>query len=121
MPMCRKDSIGGHDMLISTTDTLQGYEILDYLGIVTGETIAGANILRDAMATVSDYLGGRSGAYEDIVARSRETTLEEMCDRARLKGADGVVGVSLDYETVGSRGAMLMVTATGTAVRLRKI
>jgi uncharacterized protein YbjQ (UPF0145 family) len=108
-------------MLTSTTDTLQGFEILEYLGIVTGETIAGANIVRDIMATVTDYVGGRSGTYEEILSRSRESALDELTDRARLKGADAVVGVSLDYETIGNRGAMLMVTATGTAVRLKKI
>lgn len=108
-------------MLISTTDTLQGYEITDYLGVVTGETISGANFVRDVMATVTDYVGGRSGAYEDIIAKSRESTLDELCDRARLLEADAVVGVSMDYETVGARGAMLMVNATGTAVKLRKL
>lgn len=107
-------------MLISTTDTLQGYEITDYLGIVTGETISGANFVRDVMATVNDYVGGRSGTYEEVVAKARESTIEELCDRARLLEADAVVGVSIDYETVGSRGAMLMVNATGTAVKLRK-
>lgn len=108
-------------MLTSTTDTLQGFEITEYLGLVTGETISGANIVRDVVATVTDYVGGRSGTYEEVVAKTRETTLDEMCDRARLLGADAIVGISLDYEAVGSRGAMLMVNASGTAVRLRKI
>ncbi|MBU1175695.1 MAG: YbjQ family protein [Alphaproteobacteria bacterium] len=108
-------------MLTSTTDTLQGFEVTDYLGIVTGETISGANIIRDVMATVTDYVGGRSAAYEEILEQARESSLVEMVDRARLKGADAVIGVSLDYEVVGSRGAMLLVTAAGTAVRIRKI
>lgn len=108
-------------MIISTTDQIQGYTIEHYIGIVTGETIAGANFIRDMMATVTDYVGGRSGTYEEIVARSRQATLDELEDRARVLGADAVVGVSLDYETVGGRGAMLMVSATGTAVKLRKI
>lgn len=108
-------------MLISTTDTLQGYEITEYLGVVTGETISGANFVRDMMSTVTDYVGGRSGTYEEVVGKARESTLDEMSDRARLLGADAIVGVSLDYETVGSRGAMLMVNASGTAVRLRKL
>lgn len=107
-------------MIVSTTDTLQGYIITDYLGVVTGETIAGANLVRDVMATVTDYIGGRSGTYEEIVARSRQTALDEISDRARIMGADAVVGISLDYETVGNRGSMLMVTASGTAVRLEK-
>lgn len=108
-------------MLVSTTDTLQGFEISEYLGLVTGETISGVNIVRDVMATVTDYVGGRSSTYEEEVGKARESALEEMVDRARLQGADAVVGVSLDYETIGSRGAMIMVTAAGTAVRLGKI
>lgn len=107
-------------MLISTTDTLQGFEITEYLGIVTGETISGVNFVRDVMATVTDYVGGRSSTYEEVLGRSRESTLTELTDRARLLGADAVLGVAFDYETIGSRGAMLMVTATGTAVNLRK-
>lgn len=108
-------------MLQSTTDTLSGFEITEYIGVITGETVTGANILRDVMATVTDYVGGRSAAYEEEVAKARQSALEEMCDRARVKGADGVVGITLDYETIGSRGAMIMVTAAGTAVRLRKL
>jgi uncharacterized protein YbjQ (UPF0145 family) len=108
-------------MLTSTTDTLQGYEITEYLGIVTGETISGANVVRDIMATVTDYVGGRSAAYEEILERSRESSLVEMTDRARLMNADGVIGVHLDYEVVGARGAMLLVSCSGTAVQLRKL
>lgn len=111
----------GAFMLTSTTDTLQGFAITDYLGIVTGETVSGANIIRDVMATVTDYVGGRSAAYEEILEKARETSLTEMVDRAQLKGADAVVGVSLDYEVIGARGSMLLVTAAGTAVRLRKL
>ena len=111
----------GGIMLISTTDTLSGYEITEYLGIVTGETVSGANILRDVMATVTDYVGGRSTAYEEVLEAARQSALDEMTDRARQKGGDAIIGVSLDYETVGSRGAILMVTAAGTAVRLKKI
>lgn len=108
-------------MLTSTTDHLQGFEITEYLGIVTGETISGANLVRDIMATVTDYVGGRSGTYEDILGRSRESAVQEMQDRARLMGADAIVGVSLDYETIGGKGSMLMVTATGTAIKLRRL
>jgi len=122
MPMC--GVIAGEQlgriMLISTTDTLMGFEITEYLGVVTGETVSGANFVRDVMATVTDYVGGRSGTYEEVVGRARESALEELTDRARRRGADGVVGISLDYETIGSRGAMIMVTASGTAVKLRK-
>jgi uncharacterized protein YbjQ (UPF0145 family) len=108
-------------MLITTTDTLSGYEITEYLGIVTGETISGANIIRDVMATVTDYVGGRSTAYEEEVGKARQSALDELTDRARQKGGNAVIGVSLDYETIGSRSAMIMVTAAGTAVRLRKL
>lgn len=108
-------------MLISTTDMLAGFEITEYLGIVTGETISGVNIVRDVMATVTDYVGGRSTAYEEEVAKARQSALDELADRARMRNADAVIGVSLDYETIGSRGAMIMVTAAGTAVRLRKL
>ncbi|MCB9993400.1 MAG: YbjQ family protein [Hyphomicrobiaceae bacterium] len=104
-------------MIVSTTDTLQGRVITDYLGIVTGETISGANFVRDMMATVTDYIGGRSGAYEEVLQKSRQSTLDELEDRARRLGADAIVGVSFDYETIGGRGAMIMVTATGTAVK----
>lgn len=107
-------------MLISTTDTLQGFEITEYLGIVTGETISGANVIRDVMATVTDYVGGRSNTYEEVLGKARDSTLTELTDRAQLLGADGVVGISFDYETIGGRGAMLMVTATGTAIRFKK-
>jgi uncharacterized protein YbjQ (UPF0145 family) len=108
-------------VLISTTDTLSGYEICEYFGIVTGETINGANIIRDVMATVTDYIGGRSAAYEEEVGKARQSALDEMADRARRLGADAIVGVSLDYETIGGRSAMVMVTAAGTAVRIRRI
>ncbi|MCF6302362.1 MAG: YbjQ family protein [Devosiaceae bacterium] len=108
-------------MLISTTDTLQGYSIDEYFGIVTGETISGANVVRDIMATVTDYVGGRSGTYEEVLGDARQTTLTELSDRAKLLGANAVIGVSFDYETIGGRGAMIMVTATGTAVSISKI
>ncbi len=107
-------------MLISTTDTLQGYAIDEYFGVVTGETISGANVFRDVLATVTDYVGGRSGAYEQVLETARASTLTEMTDRAKLLGANAVVGVSFDYETIGGRGAMLMVTATGTAVSISR-
>lgn len=104
-------------MIVTTTDVVDGHRVAAYLGIVTGEAVSGANIVRDVMATVTDYVGGRSGTYEEVLAAARQNALDEMTDRARLLHADAVVGVSLDYETVGSRGAMLLVTATGTAVQ----
>lgn len=107
-------------MLLSTTEELQGFEITDYLGLVHGEVVSGANIMRDVMATVTDFVGGRSAAYEEELQSSRENALREVTDRAQRLGADAVVGVSIDFEVIGGRGAMIMVTATGTAVRLRK-
>jgi len=108
-------------MLISTTEELQGYEITEYLGLVHGEVVSGANILRDVMATVTDFVGGRSAAYEDELQNSRENALQEIRDRAQRLGADAIVGLQLDFEVIGSRGAMIMVTAVGTAVRLKKL
>jgi uncharacterized protein YbjQ (UPF0145 family) len=107
-------------MLISTTEELQGYEITEYLGLVHGEIVSGANILRDVMATVTDFVGGRSAAYEEELKNSREHALQEIRDRAQL-GADAIVGMQLDFEVIGNRGAMIMVTAVGTAVRLKKL
>lgn len=108
-------------MLLSTTEELQGFVVTDYLGLVHGEVVSGANILRDVMATVTDFVGGRSAAYEDELQKSRDAALQELTDRAMRLGADGVVGMAIDYEVIGSRGAMIMVTAVGTAVRLRKL
>ncbi len=108
-------------MLLSTTEDLQGFEITDYLGLVHGEVVSGANILRDVMATVTDFVGGRSAAYEEELQASRDAALRELTDRAQRLGADGVVGVSIDFEVIGNRGAMIMVTTVGTAVRLRKL
>lgn len=108
-------------MLLSTTEELQGFEITDYLGLVHGEVVSGANVLRDLMATVTDFVGGRSAAYEDELGKSRESALRELSDKAQRLGADGVVGLDVDFEVIGGRGAMIMVTAIGTAVRLRKL
>lgn len=108
-------------MLLSTTEELQGFEITDYLGLVHGEIVSGANILRDVMATVTDFVGGRSAAYEEELQNSRDAALRELSDRAQRLGADAVVGLDIDFEVIGSRGAMMMVTAIGTAVRLKKL
>jgi len=105
-------------MLMTTTPTLQGQEIREYLGVVTGEAIMGANIVRDLFAGVRDIVGGRAGAYEESLTNARETAMREMEQRARAMGANAVVGIDLDYETVGSGGSMLMVSASGTAVKL---
>jgi uncharacterized protein YbjQ (UPF0145 family) len=102
-------------MIVTTTPSIEGYQIADYKGIVTGEAIMGANIVRDLFAGITDIIGGRSGAYESKLADARETALAEMEARARTKGATAVVGVDLDYEVINN---MLMVSASGTAVVL---
>lgn len=103
-------------MIISTTPNLEGHPIQKYLGVVTGETIIGANVFKDMMASITDFFGGRSSAYEEVLAKAKDTALQEMMSRATQWGANAVVGVDLDYETVGSSGSMLMVTCSGTAV-----
>lgn len=106
-------------MLITTTNTVEGRAITEYHGIVTGEAILGANIFRDFFASIRDIVGGRSGSYEKVLKSARETALEEMAAEAAMRGCNAVIGVDLDYETVGTDGGgMLMVSASGTAVRL---
>ena len=105
-------------MLATTTPTIEGKRITNYYGIVTGETIIGANLFRDFFASIRDIVGGRSGSYEEVLRQAKDTALREMQDQAALLGANAVVGVDLDYETVGDSGSMLMVTASGTAVRI---
>lgn len=105
-------------MLATTTPTIEGKRITQYYGIVTGETIIGANLFRDFFASIRDIVGGRSGSYEEVLRQAKDTALREMQDQAALLGANAVVGVDLDYETVGDSGSMLMVTASGTAVRI---
>ncbi len=107
-------------MLITTTHELDGYVIREYRGIVMGEAIIGANIFRDLLAGIRDIVGGRSGAYENALREARETALREMEAEARNLGADAVIGVDLDYETIGNQGSMLMVSASGTAVVLQR-
>ena len=104
-------------MIQTTTPGIEGRVITEYLGVVTGEAILGANIFRDLFAGVRDIVGGRSAAYEDELRKAREIAMQELAAEASDRGADAVVGIDLDYETVGN-GSMLMVTASGTAVRL---
>ena len=103
-------------MITSTTPTLEGRRIVRYVGIASGEAIVGANIVRDLFASVRDIVGGRAGSYESVLANARETALTEMRENAERMGANAVVGVDLDYETLGTSGSMLMVCASGTAV-----
>jgi uncharacterized protein YbjQ (UPF0145 family) len=103
-------------MLISTTSTLDGKRILEYRGLVSGEAILGANILRDLFAGIRDIVGGRSSAYETELRKAKALAVEEMVEQARQLGANAVIGVDLDYENIGQSGGMLMVCASGTAV-----
>ena len=104
-------------MLLTTTPTIQGREITQYFGIVSGETIIGANLFKDFFAGIRDIVGGRSSSYESVLREAKECALQEMSDQAARMGANAVIGINLDYETVGANGSMLMVTAAGTAVR----
>ncbi len=103
-------------MLLTTTPNIEGKRIVKYIGIVTGETIMGANFLKDFAAGLADFFGGRASAYEKELIKAKEIALSEMEERAERMGANAVVGVDLDYETVGSNGSMLMVSVSGTAV-----
>ncbi len=105
-------------MIITTTAVLQGRRVREYLGIVTGEAVIGANIVKDIMASIRDIVGGRSASYEKALRTAREEALREMASQASARGADAVIGVDLDYEVLGSANGMLMVSSTGTAVAL---
>jgi uncharacterized protein YbjQ (UPF0145 family) len=104
-------------MILSTTSTLQGKEIEEYIGIVSGEAIMGANVVRDFLAGITDIIGGRSGAYESKLAEGRDIAIREMVDKASRMGANAIVGIDLDFETL--RDGMMMCIATGTAVRVK--
>ena len=103
-------------MLTTTTPNIEGKRIVKYYGIVSGETISGANFVRDLFASVRDFIGGRSGSYEEVLRKAKNTALREMEEEARRMGANAVIGVELDYAAIGSNSSMLMVTASGTAV-----
>jgi len=103
-------------MLISTTSTLEGRHVRQYLGLVSGEAILGANIFRDLFANIRDIVGGRSAAYEQELRKAKEIAIEEMKAQAAAMGANAIIGVDLDYENLGQTGGMLMVSAAGTAV-----
>ncbi|AET67648.1 hypothetical protein Desor_2039 [Desulfosporosinus orientis DSM 765] len=105
-------------MILTTTPSIEGHKITAYLGVITGEAIMGANIMRDIFASITDIIGGRSGAYEEKLHDAREIALRELEERASRLGANAVVGIDLDYEVIGQHGSMLMVSASGTAVRM---
>lgn len=103
-------------MMLSTSPTLEGHPICEYRGVVTGETIIGANFVKDFMAGVRDFFGGRSGSYEKVLREAKDTAMREMVERAQALGCNAVVGIDLDYETIGSNASMLMVICSGTGV-----
>ena len=106
-------------MIHSTTNSIDGREVVQYHGVVTGEAILGANIFKDFFASIRDIVGGRSAAYEHELGRARQIAFDEMTQQAAELGADAVLGIDIDYETVGAQGGMLMVSVSGTAVSLR--
>lgn len=103
-------------MIVSTTPTVEGKKIKEYKGVVSGEAIMGAHLFKDLFAGIRDIVGGRSGAYEKELRKAKDIALEEMEDKAKEMGANAVLSVDLDYETIGQGGSMLMVSASGTAV-----
>ena len=105
-------------MLVTTTNSVEGRRVIAYHGVVSGETILGANVFRDWFASIRDVVGGRSGGYEKVLRSGRDTALREMADEAARLGANAVIGVDLDYGAVGAKESMMLVTATGTAVTL---
>lgn len=108
-------------MIITTTPSLEGHKITRYIGLVSGEAIIGANIVKDFFAGIRDIVGGRSGSYEEGLREAKDIALREMQEQATRLGANAVVGIDLDYETLGSNGSMLMVSASGTAVVIETI
>ena len=110
-----KDARG---ITVTTTPTIEGHPIQEYCGIVTGEVIVGANLFRDLFANIRDIVGGRSGSYERILADARKQAIEELQSEAASLGGNAVVGIDLDYEVIGANGSMLMVSASGTAVKI---
>ncbi len=105
-------------MITTTTSSIEGRPIGQYLGLVSGEAVMGANIFRDLFAGIRDIVGGRSGSYENVLRGGRDQALSEMMEEAQRLGADAIVGIALDYEAIGASDSMMMVVATGTAVKL---
>jgi len=103
-------------MILTTTPQIEGKTILEYKGVVTGETIIGANIVKDFFAGIRDIVGGRAGSYEQVLIEAKNTSMMEMTQRAQAMGANAIVGIDIDYETIGGNGSMLMVATSGTAV-----
>ena len=106
-------------MIVTTTPTIEGKQIAEYLGPVAGEAVLGANIVRDWFASIRDVIGGRAGGYQNVLRDGREHAINDMIEEAQDLGADAVVGVDIDYESMGETNSMLMVSCNGTAVKLR--
>lgn len=106
-------------MLLTTTDSVEGRQVVEYLGVVAGEAIIGVNIFRDLFSSVRDIVGGRVGGYQNALRDAREAAFADLQEAARARGADAVVGIDVDYEVLGKENGMLMVSVNGTAVRLR--
>ena len=104
-------------MILTTTPSIEGRTITEYKGVVFGEVISGVNFLRDIAANIRNVIGGRSGSYEEKLVEARDNAMNEMAEKARRMGADAVVGIDIDYEVLGTDNGMLMVTASGTAVK----
>jgi uncharacterized protein YbjQ (UPF0145 family) len=105
-------------MIITTTPSIEGKKIVKYLGIVSGEAVVGANIFKDLFAGIRDIVGGRTASYERVLRSAKDSALKELQENAAELGANAIVGIDLDYETIGSKGSMLMVSASGTAVSI---
>lgn len=105
-------------MIITTTPNIEGRPISQYLGVVTSQTIIGANFFKDILGGLRDFFGGRSGTYERVLDEAKQFAMSELIQRGTALGADAIVGIDLDYETVGANGSMLMVSVSGTAVKL---
>ena len=106
-------------MILTTTPTIEGHTITEYKGVVFGEVISGVNFIKDFKASLRDFVGGRSGSYEQELINARAQALRELEERARQVNADAVVGIDMDYEVLGQSGSMLMVSVSGTAVKLQ--
>lgn len=105
-------------MLLTTTPTIEGKTIKQYYGVVTGEVIIGANVFKDFVASIHDFFGGRASTYESTLTKAKDEAMQEMIDRAMRIGANAIVGIDLDYETIGESNSMLMVSCSGTAVTI---
>lgn len=106
-------------MITTTTHNIEGKSIEQYLGVVSAEVIIGANVFKDILGGLRDFFGGRSGTYEKVLMEAKQNAMDELVQRSQALGANAIVGIDLDFETVGSGGSMLMVIASGTAVRIR--